>query len=184
MKTTLFLVLTLTTSAFADFSYTATTKMPGGMGTAIATKHYYKGQKMKTETPVNWTIVDFDAGTHTTVNISAKTYTVTKLGEIPGLTKEGADLDMKMDLKETGETKTINGFQTREAVMTIDSEVNIPGRGPIKSQMEMHMWIARDVPGAGELKSFYERNAKGYASMMRSEERRVGKECRSRWSPH
>ena len=38
----------------------------------------------------------------------------------------------------------------------------------------------------GELFSFYERKFKVYmqATVARSEERRVGKECRSRWSPY
>jgi hypothetical protein len=169
MKTSIFLVLTLTSSAFADFSYTSTAKMPAGMGGASSvTRHYFKGQKMKMELPASSIIVDFEAGTQTIINPGAKTYTVHKIGENSALGKQGAEMDMKMDVKETGESKVINGFQTREAVITMDSEVTIPGRGPMKSQMEMHLWIARDIPGASELKAFYERNAKGYAGMMGS----------------
>ena len=163
MKISIFLAFTLTTSAFADFSYTSKTTLPGGMGGGpIATKHYFKGHKMKSETASTWMIADYEAGTQTVINIARKTYSVTKLGDGAGLDKKGAEMDMKADVKETGETKVINGYNTREAVMTIDSEVNLPGRGAIKSQMELHLWISKDVPGASELKAFYQRNANAF----------------------
>ncbi len=167
MKTCIVLALTLTTSAFADFSYTSTMKMPGGMGGApIATKHYFKGQKMKTESAGSSMIMDYADGTVTMINMREKTYSVTKIGEMAGMAQAGANMDMKVDLKETGETKVINGYSTKEAVMTMDSEVNLPGRGPIKSQMELHLWIARDVPGAAELKAFYLRTASAQGMAM------------------
>ena len=170
MKTSLFLVLTLTSSAFADFSYTSSMTMPGGMGNGpTVTKHYFKGQKMKTETPFNWMIMDYAAGTTTMINLREKTYSVTKISDMAataGMAKAGADLDQKVDLKETGETKVINGFQTREAVVTTESEVTIPGRAPMKTVMEMHLWIAKDVPGASELKAFYMRTANASGAMM------------------
>ena len=166
MKTSIYLVLTLTTSAFADFSYIASAKNPMGGNEPIVTRHFYKGQKMKMEMPTSSTILDFDAGTRTVINPNAKTFTVTKIGEVGGITKQGGEIDMKADVKETGQRRVINGFNTTEAIMTVDSDVTIPGRGTMKGQMEMDLWIAKDIPGASEIKAFYERNAAAYSTLM------------------
>jgi hypothetical protein len=165
MKTGILLALTLATSAFADFSYTSSTKNPMGGGDTVI-KHYYKGQKMMMEMPNNTTILDFDAGTRTVISHNAKTYSVTRIGDLGGIAKKGAEIDMQADIKETGQTRVINGFNTHEATMSVDSEVTMPGRGPMKTHMDMDLWIAKDVPGASELKAFYQRNAGAYADLM------------------
>ena len=45
-----------------------------------------------------------------------------------------------------------------------------------------HVLVEADQEYAHELDKFY--NFKEIAALLRSEERRVGKECRSRWSPY
>jgi hypothetical protein len=164
MQTRLILLtLIASAAARADFSYTQTSKSgggPGGAGGESVTKHYIKGQRMMTDTGSVTIIMDFDAQTMTMVNKTQKTYTVTKFADM-GQTAAASGADVKVDVKETGQHKTINGFNASEVVMTmqIDSP-QMQGRGAgMKLQMEMDLWISPDVPGAGDLLGFYKRNA-------------------------
>ena len=141
----LFLTLTAALTARADFSYTQTTKSAGGMMGAAAptiTKTFLKGQKMKIDSGDSIMIMDFDAQTITHVNGAQKTYTVSKFSDLAE-TVGKSGMDINIDVKETGQRKTINGFDATEMVMT----------------MEMDIWISADVPGAGEMRSFYQKNA-------------------------
>jgi len=159
MKTKLIvLALIAGAAARADFSYTQTSK---SSGSESVTKHYLKGQKMLTDSGSVTTILDFDAQTVTSINKSQKTYTVTKFADMGQAAAAAGGADVKVDVKETGQHKTINGFDASEVVMTmqIDSP-QMQGRGAgMKLQMEMDLWISPDVPGAGDLLGFYKRNA-------------------------
>ncbi len=160
LLTVVSLVTTLT--ARADFSYTTTSKTGGTMGAmagganAGPAKHYYKGQKLKTETGDTAVILDFDAQTITTINNKLRTVTVRNFND-PGAGAKPSDVSVKVDVKETGQQKTINGSSAKELVMTMD--VDIPQAAQMgKMQMEMDMWLSGDVPGIGELRSFYKKN--------------------------
>jgi hypothetical protein len=149
------ILLTVVASAVAraDFGYTMTRK--GGPGGAASgdTKYFYKGQKMKTDSGTTATILDFDAQTLTTINNTQKTYTVRKFSDL-GQTMAASGADLQADVKETGQHKTINGFNATEMVMTAQMD-----QQGMKAQMEMEIWISPDVPGAGELHAFHQRNA-------------------------
>ncbi|HEV8146687.1 MAG TPA: hypothetical protein VGP79_09910 [Bryobacteraceae bacterium] len=164
MKAAIVLTLAVATSltALADFSYTTTTKGTGMMAAANrSTKHYLKGQKMKTDLGDTAIIMDFDAQTMTAINNSAKTYTVTKFSELGQAIKD-TNTDIKVDVRETGQKKDINGFASREVIMTMETTMDAPGRGSQKMTVEMDMWISSAVPGAGELRAFNLRNAARY----------------------
>jgi hypothetical protein len=156
-------VLATTLIARADFSYTTTNKITGGTMASMAggintppTKQYLKGQKMKTDNGDTATILDFDAQTITTVNNKAKTISVRSFSDVAATTKQN-DMSLKIDVKETGQQKTINGYNAKELIMTMD--VDIPQMQQMgKMQMEMDMWLSGDVPGIGELRSFYKKN--------------------------
>jgi len=156
-----FVMFTTTFTARGDFSYTTTSKTGGTMAAmagganAGPAKHYYKGQKMKTEDGDIATILDFDAQTITTINNRLKTITVRKFDD-PGPGKP-SDVSVKIDVKETGQQKTINGYTAKELVMTMDIE-SPQTQQMGKMQMEMDMWLSGDVPGIGELRSFYKKN--------------------------
>ena len=155
-------VLLSTTLARADFSYTTTTRTTGGMAASLGganntppAKHYFKGQKMKTDTGDIATILDFDAQTITTINNRSKTVTVRSLSDVGAGGQN--NMSVKIDVKETGQQKTINGYNSKEIVMTMDAE--IPQAQQMgKMQMEMDLWLSSDVPGIGELRSFYQKN--------------------------
>ncbi len=155
-------VLLSTTLARADFSYTTTTRTTGGMAASLGggsgnppAKHYFKGQKMKTDSGDIATILDFDAQTITTIDNRSKTFTVRSLSDMGAAAQN--NVSVKIDVKETGQQKTINGYNSKEIVMTMDADIP-QARQMGKMQMEMDLWLSSDVPGIGELRSFYQKN--------------------------
>jgi hypothetical protein len=156
-------VLATTLTARADFSYTTTNKTTGGTMAAMAggvnnppAKQYFKGQKMKTDSGDTAIVLDFDAQTITTVNNKAKTVSVRSFNDVAATAKPN-DMSVKIDVKETGQQKTINGYSAKELIMTMD--LDSPQMQQMgKMQMEMDMWLSGDVPGIGELRSFYKKN--------------------------
>ena len=113
MKTAILLAVTLcaTATAYADFSYTTTRKTQGSPAAAVpsATKYYYKGQKMMTDSDTATMVIDFDAQTVSLIHKAQKTYSVMKFSDM-GQVLQQADVDARIDVKETGQKKTINGF--------------------------------------------------------------------------
>jgi hypothetical protein len=160
MKTATILVIMLcaTATAYADFSYTMAQKP---QGSPSATRFLFKGQKMMTDRNTGATIVDFDAQTVTTLNKMQKNYSVMKFSEIGQAAKQG-DIDAKIDVKETGETKMINGFKASQMIMTMEVDSPQMGQAGMKMQMEIDMWRSSDVPGAREMKTFYQRNGPNF----------------------
>jgi hypothetical protein len=154
------LALACVIAARADFSYTATRKNASGPAAAAGdqtTKHYYKGQKMKTENATTSTILDFDAQTITTINHAQKNYSVMKFGDI-GNTMKSMDMEAKIDVKETGQRKSINGYNAAEVLMTMAVDSPEMSKSGMKMQMEFSMWLSPDVPGTQELRAFYQKN--------------------------
>jgi hypothetical protein len=160
MKTTRMLILGLAASfaAHADFSYTQT--MKSSQGAPQTTKVFLKGSKMMTDRGDTATLVDLGAQTVTTINKTAKTYSVQKMGEM--MAGVGSAAAPQMDVKETGQKKTINGFNCSQRVMTISTDGPTPG---VKMQMELEMWVSPDVPGWQKLREFYQKNAGGLNAM-------------------
>jgi Domain of unknown function (DUF4412) len=166
MKTTglfMFVLFSTALAARADFSYTSTRKTTGGMMAGLAggnnqpSKYYFKGQKMKMDSGDTAIVLDFDAQTITTINNNQKTISVKNFNDLGAAAKQ-SDTTVKIDVKETGQKKTINGYNASELIMTM--EIDNPALKQMggKMQMEMDMWLSSDVPGAGELHSFYQKN--------------------------
>lgn len=150
--------LTFGLQAYADFSYTTTTKT-GMAQTDTASKHYFKGQRMATETGNTTTVLDFNTETMTTIDKARKSYKVVKFADV-AQNPNVAGINAKADVKETGQKKDINGYPCREVVMTM--QMTAPqqgGRGGAQMQMEIHSWIASGVPGAEQLHAFYQKYA-------------------------
>jgi len=155
----LMLVLVAGAAARADFSYTSTRKSGAGAMSAAGdqvSKVYLKGQKMMTDSGSAALLMDFDAQTMTTINKTAKTYSVRPFSQISQAVPEGPEV--QVDFKQTGQHKTINGFDATQGLMTV--QVDMPqAKSGTKMQMEMEFWVSPDVPGAKELRDFYQRNA-------------------------
>ena len=154
------LALACVLAARADFSYTSTRKATQGPAAAAGdqtTKHYFKGQKLKTESATTSTILDLDAQTITTIHHAQKNYTVMKFSDM-AQTLKSAGVDAKIDVKETGQRKNINGFNATEVLMTMAMDSPDMAKGGMKMQMEFSMWLSPDVPGTQELRAFYQKN--------------------------
>jgi hypothetical protein len=166
MKTATILVAMLcaTATAYADFSYTMAPKTqgtPAAVAGPSATRFFFKGQKMMTDRSTAATIVDFDAQTVTTLNKTQKNYSVMKFSEI-GQAAKPDGIDAKIDVKETGQTKMIDGFKASQTVMTMEVDTPQTGQAGMKMQMEIDIWRSSDVPGAREVKAFYQRNGPNF----------------------
>jgi hypothetical protein len=153
----LILAVALAVAARADFSYTSTRKGAGAGQAGEVTKHYLKGQKMMMDSGNRIVIMDFDAQTVTTIQAAKKTYTVTKFADL-GQTLQQTGAEISADVKETGQHKTINGFNASEVLMTVQVETAQTQKAGMKMQMEMDIWVSPDVPGVKEMKAFYQKN--------------------------
>jgi len=159
MKTTRILILAVAGSfaAHADFSYTQT--MKSSQGAPQSTKVFLKGSKMMTDRGDTATLIDLGAQTITTINKTAKTYSVQKMGDMAAALSSAVP---QVDIKETGQKKTINGFNCGQSVMTMSMDGPTPG---VKMQMEIELWVSPDVPGWQKLREFYQKNAGGLNAM-------------------
>jgi len=144
-------------SARADFSYILTSKTAAAPAAGTQqTRYWLKGQKMMVDSSGHVILVDFDAQTLTNIDRNQKTYTVQKFADLAQAMPAGAQI--QVDGKETGQRKTINGFNSTEFVLTMQIDSPQAKQAGVKLQVEMHIWISPDVPGASELAAFYKKN--------------------------
>jgi len=170
VKTTQLLILTLAASfaAHADFSFTQTRKgsqgMMGAAGAPQVSKTYYKGSKVSMDSGDSVIIMDLGAQTMTTIHKSAKTYSVQKMDAM--MPAGGPNVDLQVDVKETGEKKTINGFNCTQVIMSVAMDAPMPSApAGMKMQVEMEWWVSTDVPGWQGMRAFYQKNGNAFGSM-------------------
>ncbi|HLK48949.1 MAG TPA: hypothetical protein VKT49_12490 [Bryobacteraceae bacterium] len=159
----LFITLATAFTAHADFSYATAPKATGGFAGAAAagmqgSKYYFKGQKMKIETADRAIILDFDAQTVTGIDNKDHTYSVTPFSDI-GKDLKDVNTKLQAEVKETGQKKNINGYEASELLMTMAMDNPQARQAGMNMQIEMSMWLSPDVPGASELRNFYQKNA-------------------------
>src|SRR5256885_4895943 len=83
------------------------------------------------------------------------------------------------DYKVTGVQTCALPISTERERASIAREIHDDIGGSLTSVKFDVAWIARNAPEGG-----LREHALAALEMLRSEERRVGKECRSRWSPY
>jgi hypothetical protein len=164
--------LAATLTAHADLSFSKTQKVTGGAMAAMAgsaanreSKSYFKGGKVAEVASDATILIDLAAQTVTTINKAQKTYKVQKFGD---LAAAGSSADVSVNVQDTGQTKTINGYNAKESLVTLDVDF-ATGRGPaMKMSAEIEVWRSTDVPGAAEMRTFYQKNAANFpwAAMM------------------
>jgi len=170
MKPSVFVLLALAAplAARADFSYTTTARSTGGMMAGVAaagganrgTRHLLKGDKMKLDHGDFATIIDFGAQTLTRLDHARKTFTVSSLAD-PAAKAGQTGAEIQADVEDTGQRKTINGYDARLFILTMDvdsPQMRRPG-ADTKMRMTIETWASGEVPGAQEMRSFYQRNA-------------------------
>jgi hypothetical protein len=166
----------------ADFSYDQTAKITGGvMGgmmkvagvfskTArepIRTTIAVKGDRMVTTTAQTAQVIDLSRETWTDIDFQRKQYSVMTFAEFRQMMEElaksakqeGPEVKFKLSVEETGQTRTINGLQTRQAIMKMVME----GKGEKGETAGMtitsDMWLAPKAPGYDEYVQFSQRMA-------------------------
>jgi hypothetical protein len=154
------LALAAVASAHADFTYITTTKGPMIPGANVdqTSKHYLKGDKMMTDNGNTAMIIDFAAQTVTHLDKANKTYSVSKVSDLGLGSGHESKVEMSGDFKETGEHKTIDGFNASQAILNMQVDMPQGSQPGMKMQMEMELWLSPDVPGYSEMEAFYKRN--------------------------
>ncbi|MGP8247137.1 MAG: DUF4412 domain-containing protein [Bryobacteraceae bacterium] len=169
MKTVQLLTLLFAASfaAHADFSYTQTRKGSQGMAGAAAapqvTKYFFKGSRMLSDSGDTARLIDYGAQTMTTINKAAKTYSVRPIGG--NMPAAAGNVDVQIDVKETGQKKTINGYNCSQVIMTMDMGAPASAAAGMKMQVEAEFWRSPDVPGWQNMRAFYQKNGNALASM-------------------
>jgi hypothetical protein len=181
----------LCVAARADFSYEQTSKMTGGamMGMMKVAGAFskaarepmrstvmVKGNKMAMVSGERINIIDLDAETFTDVDLAKKTYaTITfadmgramqKMAEKMSQQKgaDNANVQFKASVKPTENAKVIQGLNTKQTIVTLAMEGTDQKSGQTGAmEFTMDMWLAPNMPGYEEVRSFYSRMAQKVA---------------------
>ncbi len=144
-----------------------------------------KGNRMFHGSNDSAQMIDLDAETITQIDYARKQYSVMTFAEMvqamkaatekmsqarqeaasqPAGDPANAQMEYKISVKETGQTKEINGFSTKQVVMTLEAEVKDKKSGQTgMMDMTADMWIAPKVKGHEEVDEFYKRMAQKIA---------------------
>jgi hypothetical protein len=170
---------------FADFSYDQSSKITGGMMAGamkvigvfskqatqpIKSTVAVKGDRMAHVGAETVQIIDLAKETITDVNLKNRTYSVMTFAQMVQAMDQmaqkaaaqpdnkKAEVNFKASVKETGQTKVVSGFNTREVILTLVMESTDKESGN-KGAMNVisDMWLAPAVPGYNEVQSFYQR---------------------------
>ncbi len=176
------------TLAQADFQYQSTSQMTGGSllqmmrfvpGTGAMKEPQVstlsvQGNRMVRKSKGMAEIIDLDKRTITNVNFDKKTYSEMTFDQMKQMLQDASDkmaqqpkngekvnLDLDADIKNTGQTKTFNGLEAHQVIMTMTMKASDPQSGQAgEMKMVSEMWLSKDIPGAAEMREFYTRMAK------------------------
>ena len=173
--------------ALADFSYQETSKITGGMMAGmmkfagafskqarepIVSTVAVQGNRMLHASQHHASIIDLDKETITDINFDKKQYSVMTFAQMKQMLEQmsqsmksspeaqKADVQFKVSAKDTGEKKTISGFDTHEMILTIEMEGTDQQTGNKGGMVtSSDMWIAPKVAGYNEIADFHKRMA-------------------------
>jgi hypothetical protein len=135
-----------------------------------------KGNRMATVRKDQTTVIDLDKETITEIDHAKKQYSVVTFQQMKqameaalqraqqqkgkaasGAPQANADVNFKVSAKATGQTKAINGINSREVVMEFVTEATDKSTGTSGAlNMTLDNWLG-DVPGYNEVKDFQKR---------------------------
>ena len=160
---------------------------------------YLKGNRMATLNKKSGQIVDLDKETITNIDFEKQTYSVMTFAEMAQMMAEmqkaaqqrmaeaeakqrsaarqmedsRTKMDMKVDVKETGMAKNVNGLDTKEFIMTIETLVSAEAQtqqGPapmaMATKIVSDMWMTPQLPGYEEMLEFQKRMAAKMATSL------------------
>ncbi len=161
----------------------------------VASSIALKGDRLATSNDTTGQIIDLAEEKIYEIDMKAKSYRVTTFAEVRRRMEEAQrkaqeeraraekpaekpqepaprdakqpEVEVDFQLKETGQKKTVNGFETREIVMTI----TLREKGKTLEQagglvLTSDMWMAPKVAGMNEIADFYLRYAKQFGGPM------------------
>jgi|SRR6185437_2606455 len=133
-----------------------------------------KGDRMVHRSAQHASIIDLNNQTITSIDFQKKQYSVATFDDMKRMMAEmqqkmehqkadngdNVQMDFKVSAKNTGNTKEINGYNTKETVVTMEMQATDTTKGQQGSMViTSDMWIAPAVPGYGEARDFYKRMA-------------------------
>jgi hypothetical protein len=82
----------------------------------------------------------------------------------PAASPSDVSMKVKVDVKDTGQSKSIQGLQAKQTIMSFETETTDLNTGQKGAMLvASDMWYAAGVPGYDEIKKFYERMAQKVA---------------------
>jgi len=146
-----------------------------------------KGNRMFNGNKDHASVIDLDGETITQINFQKKTYSVMTFAEMkqameqamqrakdapkqqqqqPQQQDQKSDVktDFKLDIKNTGQSREINGLQAKETILTMQIEGTDQKTGNKGAMVVISdMWLTPNVPGYEEVRNFHRRMAEKMA---------------------
>ncbi|MBI4892018.1 MAG: hypothetical protein HY821_15435 [Acidobacteria bacterium] len=175
-------------SLHADFSYQQTSRITGGSmvrmmkmipggGKALepqVSSVLFHGNQMATVATSNINIIDIDKQVMTEVNLDKKTYSTITFAEfrqaLDAMSKKMAQqmgkdpnapvMEWRIEVKDGGESKTVSGLPTNLMKLLLATDIKDTKSGQtVTTNMNMDLWMAKDIAGYEEVRKFYQRYA-------------------------
>ena len=169
----------------ADFSYEQKSQITGGMMTKLAFMNkqlrepqvstvMLKGNRMAHVSEGRINVIDVDKETITDIDLKAKNYSVMTFAQMKQMMEDAqkkmgqkADVKIDADVKETGETQTIQGMNCKEYVITMKMTTTDAKSGKSADMvMVSHNWMTTGVPGVADTRAFHMKMAEKLGSYM------------------
>src|SRR5579883_210784 len=125
------------------------------------------------KSPLETQIIDINKRTITTINTEKRTYSVMTFDQMKQAMEDASsklqnskqpgspDVSIDANIQQTGQTRNIDGYDTREAILTMSMTMTDPRTAQTGAMsLKMDMWIAPEVAGYSEIRDFYKRMAK------------------------
>jgi len=171
----------------ADFSYEQTSKLTGGMMAGMmkfagafskqAREPMRSTVAVKGDRMVHWSqyhasIIDLSKETITDIDLQKKQYSVMTFAEMARAMEEASqklkdarkedgqapEMNYKVSVNDTGQTKQIGGYNTKEVILKIEIETKDPKSGQTSTMVvTADSWLAPKVAGYDEVTDFYKR---------------------------
>ncbi|GAB4361321.1 MAG: hypothetical protein OHK0021_05420 [Bryobacter sp.] len=161
----------------ADFRYDSTSRITKGMILKMpfvkkpeptTTSHYFKGSRSAAVDKNSTSIFDFEKQVFVVMDHQQKQYWQMTFAEMEEQMKQAGEQmksaqqknrnvqgEMKLDVKATGETKEVNGFQAGRFVMTMEFAAKDGQSGQSGSMKLVNdSWNTKSVPGFAEHEKF------------------------------
>ncbi len=130
-----------------------------------------RGNRLAMADPKQITVYDLDKQTMTSIDLEKKTYAVItfqefrqameavqrKMAKARSQGKDAPQFSFKVDVKESGQSKVMNGISAREFILRMAMELQNQQQAQPGGAMSMdsNMWMASDIAGYDQIRDFY-----------------------------